>query len=149
MVIADINIVCVGQREKSKYIISNAGIDCYCLDVDKKDCIYDDKYQKIQNIKGVWYQIYPEARNEGDYNQEFMDLCVIDDKVKMIFLDKDIKKKLLDFLELLYKESPLKCIYFVVDLQGYKENSICISYREFSELIQKEEIYFNTVYYIT
>lgn len=148
MVVADINILCVHQKQKRRVSISNAQIESYSSEHIIRDFLYDDRYLQLQGIAGVWYQIYPQARNKGDYDQEFMDLCVVNDKYKVVFCQESFKMQLLSFLSEVYYESQTKSIYFIVDLQGYKENHLRVSWKSFLEMFQDEKIYFNTVYEI-
>ena len=148
MVIADINVLCVQQKKKSKCTISNAQIDCYSLKKPMQEFVYYDRYLMLQEIDGIWYQIFPYVRNEGNYRQEFMDLCIADDEYKVLFLEENFKRQLIKFLTELYFESPLRNLYFCVDLQGYKEKYIEIKWKMFLEMIQKEDINFNTIYHI-
>ena len=148
MVIADINILCVHQRKKSKCTISNAQIDCYNLKRSTQEFVYYDRYLMLQGIGGIWYQIYPHVRNEGNYKQEFMDLRIVDNEYKVFFLEEKFKRQLINFLTELYFESPLRTLYFCVDLQGYKEKRVEMKWKMFLEMIQKEDINFNTIYHI-
>lgn len=148
MVVADINVVCVHQKHKMRATISNAQIDCYYSEHFSKDFMYDDKYLMLQRTEGIWYQIYPQARNRGDYDQEFMDLYIVNNQYKVVFCQKDFKVQLLVFLIELYYDSQIEALYFFVDLQGYAENHVQVSWENFLEMIREEKIYFNTVYKI-
>ena len=48
----------------------------------------------------------------------------------------------------LYHMSPQKVVYFVIDLQGYKEKKKIISVEDFMELNRREQLFFNTIYKI-
>lgn len=148
MVIADINILCVGEKAKSRCTIQNIGLKIYYNKGRKNAVIYKNRYQAVQKVNGIWYQIYPRERGIGNesYRNEFLDL---EGNLRMIFLDKKFKKELLSFIKDVIDSSPSKCIYFFSDLQGYKEKRIELQYREFEELFEVELLSFNTVYQIT
>lgn len=148
MVVADINILCVHQKQKRRGKISNAQIDSYDSKHFVQDFMYDDRYLLLQREEGIWYQIYPQARNKGEYDKEFMDLCIVNNMYKVVFCQKDFKEQLLTLLIDLYYESQLKTLYFFVDLQGYTEKHVQVRWKSFLEMIQEEKIYFNTVYKI-
>ena len=148
MVIADINIINVGQRKKSEFIISGAYIHSFYIEGMTNERVYDDRYEEMQKLKGFWYQISPAERLAGDYRYEFFDLQIRNTEPKIVFLNEKLKKELVFTIKELYHMSPQKVIYFVIDLQGYKEKKKIVSVEDFMELIRHEQLLFNTVYKI-
>lgn len=149
MVIADLYVLCLGQVKKSKVLIKDARIDrLRTFGLDKK-VFFVDRYKALRKKKGIWYQVYPKARDRGDYYSEFFDISRVGDRIKVVFLREDIRNELADLVAKLYDDSPLKKLYFFVDLQGYKENKVTVNCDTFLAFLREEEIYFNTVYEIT
>ena len=110
--------------------------------------MYNDRYLLLQKEIGIWYQIYPNAINHGNYSQEFMDLHVVENKYKVTFFQKEYINQLVMFLIELYHASQSKTLYFFVDLQGYEEKYVQLSWKSFLKAIQEENISFNIVYKI-
>lgn len=111
-------------------------------------CFYSDKYVDIQKLKGIWYRIEPIARLNGDYNQEFFDLAVVNNRYKMIFTSDDFKKFLLAFIKKKLNDSPINIVYFFVDLQGCADVACSVYSDVFFESFEKSDLYFNVVYKI-
>lgn len=148
MVVGDINIFCSHQKQRTQYEIANAQIDCFCFDSFSRQVIYADRYLLLQKKEGIWYQVYPKARNFRYYDNEFMDLLIKKNEPKVVFCHKEFKIQLQEFLTELYYESPSRMLYFFADLQGYKEKYNKVSWESFLKLMQDEELCFNTVYKI-
>ena len=148
MVIGDINIFCAHQKQRTQYEIANAQIDCFGYDSVSRQVVYADRYLLLQKMEGIWYQVYPKARNFGYYDNEFMDLLIEKNEPKVVFCHKKFKIQLQEFLTELYYESPSRTLYFFADLQGYKEKYNKVSWESFLKMMQGEELCFNTVYKI-
>ena len=100
-------------------------------------------------MRGVWYQLYPKARDDGDYFREFLDIESAGEKHRVVFLNDRFKIELADFIRELYAASPKRTLYFFADLQGYKELSCELTLDEALGRLKSEDICFNTVYRIT
>lgn len=150
MVIADIFILCVDQKGKTSYKIPDVSIKTIYNKGKKNVVIYGNRYLSVQKIKGIWYQLSPFGRGSWypHYNHEFLDLNFQDETPIIGFLDKNLKRLLAYFIKELVKSSPLNCIYFFSDLQGYEEKYSELSYEEFTEMFEAEILCFNTVYHI-
>lgn len=150
MVIADIYILCVNQKGKTSYKIPNVSMKTIYNKGKRNVVIYGDRYLSVQKNKGIWYQLSPFGRGSWypHYDHEFLDLSCEDEMLRLIFLDKDIKKYISYLIERLIQSSPVKCLYFFSDLQGYKEKQATVSYEQFVQLFEKECLCFNTVYRI-
>lgn len=111
--------------------------------------VYCDRYRRLKNVRGVWYQLYPKARDDGDYFREFLDIESAGEKHRVVFLNDRFKIELADFIRELYAASPKKTLYFFADLQGYKELSCELTLDETLWRLKSEDICFNTVYRIT
>lgn len=148
MVISDINILCVGEKKESIKKISGATITAYNRNRKRYLRMYHDRYKAVQKIKGIWYKIEPTARDEGDYTQEFLDLCsdTSIEKHKIIFINNDMKKDFLVFIAQKLDDSPIGKICFFADLQGYEEKRTVVDYNEFLDCLAKGDLCFNTVY---
>lgn len=147
-VIADINILCVGQAKPSACTLTDTQSEVFRRGVLNTP-VYCDRYRRLKNVRGVWYQLYPKARDDGDYFREFLDIESAGEKKRVVFLNDRFKTELADFIGELYAASPKKSLYFFIDLQGYKELSCELTLDEALELLKSEDIYFNTVYRIT
>ncbi len=148
MVVSDINILCVGQARPSACTLTDTQAEVFRRGVLNTP-VYCDRYRRLKNVRGVWYQLYPKARDDGDYFREFLDIESADEKHRIVFLNDRFKAELADFISELYAASPKKTLYFFADLQGYKELSCELALDEALGRLQSEDICFNTVYRIT
>lgn len=148
MVVADINILCVGQAKPSTCTLTDTQAEAFRCGVLNTP-VYCDRYRRLKNVRGVWYQLYPKARDDGDYFREFLDIESAGEKHRVVFLNDRFKIELADFIRELYAASPKKILYFFADLQGYKELSCELTLDEALGRLKSEDICFNTVYRIT
>ena len=148
MVAADINILCVGQAKPSTCTLTDTQAEVFRCGVLNTP-VYCDRYRRLKNVRGVWYQLYPKARDDGDYFREFLDFESAGEKHRVVFLNDRFKIELADFVRELYAASPKRTLYFFADLQGYKELSCELTLDEALGRLKSEDICFNTVYRIT
>lgn len=148
MVVADINILCVGQAKPSTCTLTDTQAEVFRCGVLNTP-VYCDRYRRLKNVRGVWYQLYPKARDDGDYFREFLDIESAGEKHRAVFLNDRFKIELADFVRELYAASPKRTLYFFADLQGYKELSCELTLDEALGRLKSEDICFNTVYRIT
>lgn len=148
MVVADINILCVGQAKPSTCTLTDTQAEVFRRGVLNTP-VYCDRYRRLKNVRGVWYQLYPKARDDGDYFREFLDIESAGEKHRVVFLNDRFKIELADFIRELYAASPKKTLCFFADLQGYKELSCELTLDEALGRLKSEDICFNTVYRIT
>ena len=148
MVVADINILCVGQAKPSTCTLTDTQAEVFRCGVLNTP-VYCDGYRRLKNVRGVWYQLYPKARDDGDYFREFLDIESAGEKHRVVFLNDRFKIELADFVRELYAASPKRTLYFFADLQGYKELSCELTLDEALGRLKSEDICFNTVYRIT
>lgn len=136
------------SRKKGQFFISGAYIHSFYIDGMKNERVYDARYEEIQKLKGFWYQISPVERLTGDYRYGFFDIQIRNTEPKIVFLNECFKKEIISTIKELYHMSPQKVVYFVIDLQGYKEKKKIISVEDFMELNRREQLFFNTIYKI-
>lgn len=145
-VIADINIICIGQKEKKCYNHDLINIECH----KNPYCFYSE-WEILSSIRGNWYQITPIKRDYGVYNDEFFPL--LQNKNKSYLYLKDDKPNI-DFLVNLIifylNESPLRKIYFMVRLNWKKEQKIIgvLKFKEFINKLENNKVLFDTAYII-
>ena len=147
MVIADINIFCEKQSKSSEISIFNSQMDIYLMKMSSEDYIYNEDYTWLQKKEGIWYQIYPTARNCGDYSQEYLELSE-DESYNVFFTNKTIKNDVNNFLKRLFNEQDIDRIYFFIHLEGYNEQSVTLKRDEFLELYKNDCLISNVVYII-
>ena len=137
MVIADINIFCEKQSKSSEISIINSQVDIYLIKMSREDYIYNEDYIWLQKKEGIWYQIYPTARNGGDYSQEYLELSE-DETYNIFFTNKSIKNDVNNFIKRLFDEKNIDRIYFFIHLEGYKEQCVTLKKDEFLELYKND-----------
>lgn len=150
MVVSDINLICSGQKEKSNIHIPNANFLCYNRNFYNNDKIYSDRYKFLNKVDGIWYQVYPEKRDIGDYTCEFLDMCIdYNGDERIVFINNDVKSSILDIINTLIDLSPKREVLFFADLQGYSDSVERIYYDVFINMYNDEKLLFNKVYIIT
>ncbi len=155
MVISDINILCLSQKEPSQ-IVAN-GI---CVDViDKRDVVIsrwkDRKFsQWLKLFKkgcGVWYEISPSARDaETDkaYEDEFFDLEIIDGEMRVMPYPKYLND-IQAILRQLVEDSPERSILLFIRLGNTTTTSKQeITPDEAIEALNEGKLQFEVFYHI-
>ncbi len=150
MVVSDINLVCVDQKQKSYFHIPDAEFLYFNRNNDNNDVIYSNRYEFLNKTTGIWYQIYPKRRDIGDYTHEFLDMYIdYNSDKRIVFIDNNIKLAIIDIIKYLLEKSPKKEILFFADLQGYSDSIERISYNVFIKMYNEEKLLFNKVYAIS
>lgn len=119
MVVADINILCVGQAKPSTCTLTDTQAEVFRCGVLNTP-VYCDRYRRLKNVRGVWYQLYPKARDDGDYFREFLDIESAGEKHRVVFLNDRFKIELADFVRELYAASPKRTLYFLPTCRATK-----------------------------
>ncbi len=149
MVVSDINIICSGQKEKLNIHIPNASFLCYNRNCYNNDKIYSDRYEFLSKVDGIWYQVYPEKRDIGDYTCEFLDMFIdYNGDKRIVFVNNDVKGYILYIIKNLINLSPKREVLFFADLQGYSDSIERIYYDVFVNMYIDEKLLFNKVYII-
>lgn len=143
MVISDIILISLSNSYIIDSVIDNAEIDI-------KNCItdfYHDEYPFFAAYEGNVYMITPEARNESNYDCEFLDLPE-DGSLRIIWLAQNVKRKILEIIRDLtaHTDEP---VVFLAHLQGYQQDKICLDFPSFEHEFEEEKLQFNTGYIIS
>lgn len=162
MVITDFNIICLGQKEKTPYNSDTLTSDCYYPNRKK---IYAG-WLVTQYLKGVWYQIYPIARNTFDYQKELFDLITCDnyDNIDIPdFLKGNLRQdtynikvigetnEIIDIINFYIQRSPIKTIAVLFRLQGKEKETLMglMNREDFYTNLASQKLLFNVVYLVT
>lgn len=153
MVIADFNLVCIGEREPEFLKIKSIGADIFGSKYEKgRHCGYGSHWGKLKVQNSIWYQFYPivdcneDARN---YNDEFFDLRIKKNKyilVPLIAHSKDV----LHIIDFYIKKSPIGEVLVLFRLDETGESSYIeqIGYTDFADRFEKQKLKFNRIYRI-
>lgn len=146
MVIADLNIVCVGQVSAVSLTYDKIGIDVLA---DHNG--YGHHWMKLKKTCGIWYQVYPlRGKADRNYDDEFFNGRFCGDSWYVIPYHGHLAK-IEAILATYIALSPIEEILRLIrlDEHGESENEETICYDEFREKLHAEKIRFNTIYRIS
>lgn len=148
MVVSDINLICVAQKEKS--VLHIPGVSVLYFDFNKSNAtpVYNDRYKLLKRIRGRWYQLYSLKRDMYDYSDELLDLYIYNTEKRIVFLKESFKPELINAIDKLICLSSKNTVLFFADLQGYRTCLKNISFDDFVECLYNGNLLFNTVYII-
>lgn len=162
MVISDFNIICVNQQN-AEYFDCEV-IKCDAVNINLKTPNTYANWNILQGFKGIWYDIYPIARNKDNYqyDDEFFDLSykkdVYDDKIialqkkknQLICIEK-FRESIISIIDFYLKKSPIKRICFMVRVQDEEVEAILgtLSRKEFISKLKTKELRYNVAYIIS
>lgn len=153
MVISDLNIICLRQKEKQIFENPKVGVDSYDLKGSEQN-LYGDHWKLLTALQGYWYSLYPikpEAK-EYDYANGFFNIKPSrKSKVKFHVSLSSMNMELLsEVLGYYLCCSPIKQICFLARLDWEQENIICgaIKKKDFLKRLNDGKLFFNEAYII-
>lgn len=149
LVIADFNIICLGQKYKK--ICELDGIRTDVVKASEISKLYGNKWSVLSAYQGYLYSVYPiDDMQDYDYSNGFFDLD-IRDSMKYVIHGEQSFNKIVGVLNHYIEASPIKTVCILVRLDWDNENKIIgtIDKRQFLEKLQSREIMFNTAYIVS
>ncbi|MDE6408510.1 MAG: hypothetical protein K2K48_00165 [Anaeroplasmataceae bacterium] len=151
-VIADLNIICLDERNKT--IIDEDTFSVVCRRNPTKS-FYGASWDTLSMLKGNWYQITPIKRDYGMYNDEFFDLYFVNKKASRahgnyyVVVNCDINI-IYNALKKLIDASPIKkiCVLFRLDYQKKQKISGVLKFNNFFSKLKNNKILFDMAYIV-
>ena len=143
MVISDIIIFGLSNTYSKEHSIEKAEI----IQGKRIADFYCDEYPFLSTYEGVVYQIIPCARNQCDYDHEFLDIPE-DSSVRIIWIERELRENLLGIISDMLTETGTPVV-FLAHLQGYDQLEMPLKFSAFEEKMMNESLLFNTAYVIT
>lgn len=154
MVIADFNLVCIGEREPEFLKIKSIGADVFGSKYEKgRHCGYGLHWRGLEGQIGTWYQFYPTAdcnKDTRNYDDEFFDLRIKKNKYILVPL-KAHGDDVLHIVDFYIKKSPIGEVLVLFRLDETGESSYIeqIGHTDFADRFKREKLKFNRIYRVT
>ena len=156
MVVADLNIICCGQKEACPIVkgvlMDEIGTDVYDRTSANKQRRY--RYFKRANQEhGVWYDIYPQGN--AFLENSFFDLEYGKEeyrrKALLVTLNPYWELSIIKLINFFIDRSPIHKIAIMIYLGNEREDAVTekLSCNEYIDRLRKGEIHFNKTYYVT
>lgn len=157
MVVSDVNILCIRQRELQIPLLNELSVLCNSDDDNQATPVYSDSWNVVQSIKGIWYTVEPRESELMDYqyDHELFDLCCINAggiTQLQALPEPNTVERIMPLIRFYIKQSPVNAVCLLLRLQETPEPEVIkgvIEIDEFESILIQGMALFNCAYIIT
>ena len=151
MVIADYNIICIGQKQATIF-----GNDKYYVETNKvpmksKPVVYGNTHYFAQYQKGIWYSFGPKEREDGSYtDEEWFDLNYNSKYLYNVAVIEKHRDTVIEILNKCISVSPSGYVGVIFRLELKRKECIkgVIIQSQFEKLLLNNKIKYNYLYIV-